>query len=207
MARPAGHRNADYDASREALLQRLSEEVLKAHGAQASVRELARAAGVTPPTLRHYFGAREDVIAAVLAYLKGRGQVFLDLAANHPVRGVRASLKWLLETLVMGWQAAVGAVHALGFTAGLGDAKLGPAYVNDVLEPTLQATEARLQRHVDAGELERCNVRHAALELLSPIVLGLLHQDNLFGRGCRPLDLDAFLADHLKRFLRAYGSR
>jgi hypothetical protein len=123
------------------------------------------------------------------------------------VKGVRASLHWLLRSLVMGWRAAVGSIHALGFTAGLGDRHLGPAYVNEVLEPTLQATEHRLKRHVAAGDLERCNVRHAALALLSPVVLGLFHQDNLFGRTCRPLNLDAFLQDHLERFLRAYGAR
>jgi AcrR family transcriptional regulator len=207
MGRPAGKRNADYGASREELLARLSAEVVKPHGAQSSVRELARAAKVTPPTLQHYFGTREEMLKAVLQHLRSRGQVFLDLAANHPVRGVRASLKWLLESLVLGWQAAVGAIHGLGFTAGLNDPQLGPAYVNEVLEPTLQAAEVRLARHIANGELERCDVRHAALELLSPVVLGLFHQDNLFGRTCRPLDLDAFLKDHLRRFLRAYGAR
>ena len=208
MGRPAGRHNADYAASREALLERLAAQVVKPHGAQASLRELAREAGVTPPTLHHYFGTREDVLAAVLVHLRQRGQRFLDAAASWPVRGgVRASLHWLLSSLVMGWQAAVGAIHALGFSAGLGDPRLGPAYVNEVLEPTLQATETRLRRHVEAGELERCDVRHAALELIAPVVLGLFHQDNLFGRTCRPLDLDAFLSDHLRRFLRADAPR
>jgi AcrR family transcriptional regulator len=207
MGRPVGRHNADYAASREALLERLAAQVVRPHGAQTSIRELARAAGVTPPTLHHYFGTREDVLEAVLKHQRGRGQRFLDAAANHPVRGVRASLQWLLSSLVMGWQAAVGSIHALGFSAGLGDARLGPAYVNEVLEPTLQATEARLRRHISAGELERCDVRHAAIELIAPVVLGLFHQDNLFGSRCRPLDLDVFLRDHLKRFLRAYAPR
>lgn len=206
MGRPAGRQNADYEASREALLERLAAQVVQPHGAQASLRELARAAGVTPPTLHHYFGTREDVLEAVLKHLRSRGERFLEMAANFPVRGgVKASLQWLLSSLVMGWQAAVGAIHGLGFSAGLGDERLGPAYVNEVLEPTLQATEARLKRHIEAGELERCDVRHAALELIAPVVLGLFHQDNLFGSRCRPLELEPFLRDHLKRFLRAYA--
>ena len=73
-----------------------------------------------------------------------------------------------------------------------------------LLEPLLQAGEQHLQRHLDAGQLAPCDVRRAALTLQGPLVLGLLHQDNLSGDGCRPLDLDAFIDAHVDAFLRAF---
>jgi hypothetical protein len=88
----------------------------------------------------------------------------------------------------------------------VGHETLGPVYVQELLEPTLQSAEARLSRHIADGELRRCDVRHAALELVCPVVLGLLHQVQLSGARCRPLDVERFLADHLDTFLRAYAA-
>ena len=86
------------------------------------------------------------------------------------------------------------------------DATLGPAYINEILEPTLKAVEARLARHRAEGELRSCDLRHAALALIAPPLLALLHQGELFGSLCRPLDINAFLKDHLDGFLRAYSA-
>lgn len=207
MSRPAGRRNADYEQEREHLVNRLLPALLRPGGPELSFREMAQAAEVSPATLRHYFGTREQVFAAALSVLHRAGLPHLHAAATQPISGVRASLDWLLRNVILGWRVGVGAVHALGLGAGLLHDRLGPAYISEVLEPTLQAAEARLSRHIAEGELELCDVRHAALELLSPIVLGLLHQDSLFGARCRPLDLDRFLEDHLDRFLRAYACR
>jgi hypothetical protein len=73
-----------------------------------------------------------------------------------------------------------------------------------LLEPMLQVGELFLQRHIDLGELQPCDVRQAALMLQGPLVLGLLHQENLSGARCRPLDLDAFINAHVEAFLRAF---
>ena len=206
MGRRAGSRNADYAQTREALLRALKPTLLAPGGAGLSFRELAAAAGVVPTTLRYYFASREGVVIAMLEYLRREGAEFLRMAASRPAGPVEASLRWFLESTVMAWRRfSVGGAHALGLSAGLGDGQLGPAYVNELLEPTLQAAEARIARHVAEGELGACDVRHAALELLSPVVLGLLHQDNLLGASCRPLALEPFLEDHLARFLRAHA--
>lgn len=206
MSRPIGRRNADYEQERQHLVERLRPALLQPGGAELSFREMAAAAAVSPATLRHYFGSREQLLAEFMIELRRLGLPHLLAAATQPIEGVRESLDWLLRQIVKGWRFGVGSIHTLGLTAGLGHDKLGPAYINEVLEPTLQAAEARIARHVSTGELEPCDLRHAALELLSPLVLGLLHQENLHGAGCRPLDLEAFLVDHLDRFLRAHGA-
>ena len=205
MARVKGSRNADYDKERARLLEAVRARLLAPDGAQASFRELAESAEVSVATLRHYFGSREALVLEVMADMHRRGLPFLLASATEPHGPVRESLQWFLQSLLTGWRRGVGAVHAFGLTAGLGHATLGPAYVKELLEPTLQAAEARLARHIADGELGRCDVRHAALQLVSPVGLGLLHQVQLSGVDCRPLDVERFLADHLETFLRAHA--
>ncbi|HEX5752701.1 MAG TPA: TetR/AcrR family transcriptional regulator [Archangium sp.] len=205
MARVKGSRNADYEKERERLLHAVRERLLAKDGAQASFRELAEVAGVSVATLRHYFGSREALLSEVMADMHQRGLPYLHATATEFHGPVRESLQWLLQQFLVGWRAGVGEVHAFGLTSSLGHEKLGPVYVQELLEPTLQATEARLSRHIADGELRRCDVRHAALELVCPVVLGMLHQVQLAGSRCRPLDVERFLEDHLDTFLRAYA--
>ena len=205
MARAKGSRNADYAEERQRLVAAVKGRLLSPEGAQASFRELAASAGVSVATLRHYFATREALLTEVMEHMHREGLPYIHEAATGDHGRLRESLRWLLEQMVMGWQFGVGSIHAYGLTAGLGHAELGPAYVKELLEPTLQAAEARLARHIAEGEMRRCDVRHAALALLSPVLLGLLHQKQLLGAQCRPLDIDRFLEDHLEAFLRAYA--
>ncbi|WP_395809451.1 TetR/AcrR family transcriptional regulator [Archangium minus] len=206
MARVKGSRNADYEKERRRLLEAVRVRLLEADGAQASFRQLAEVAGVSVATLRHYFGSREALLAEVMVDMHRLGMPRLLSVALEVEGPVRESLRWFLQSLSKGWRVgSVGAVHAFGLTAGMGHQLLGPVYVKELLEPTLQAAEARLSRHIADGELRHCDVRHAALELVCPVVLGLLHQVQLSGASCRPLDVDRFLEDHLETFLRAYA--
>lgn len=126
--------------------------------------------------------------------------------AGTPIEGdVRRSLLTMLQGLKTAWfEHGVGRMHSMSLAAGLVTEPLGPSYVNFLLEPMLESGETRLRRHLERGELCECNVRYAALHLLGPVVLALLHQDSLGGAACRPLDLDDFLKRHVEAFLRAY---
>jgi AcrR family transcriptional regulator len=206
MPRPSGRRNADYDVTRAALLSRLHDALLKADGVRLSFRQMSDAAGVSATTLRHYFQSREQVIAEVLALSHRAGLPYLHAAATQPTEALRPSLTWFLGFVVQGWRAGVSAVHGLGLTEGIGHSALGPAYLREILEPSLQAAETRLARHVAAGELAPCDVRQAAIELIGPLLVALLHQDALGGTRCRPLDIDAFCVEHIERFVRAFAA-
>ena len=206
MPRPAGRRNADYDTTRAALLSRLYDALLKADGVRLSFRQMSDAAGVSPTTLRHYFQSREQIISDVLALSHRAGLPYLHAAATQPTQALRLSLQWFLDFLIQGWRAGVGAVHGLGLTEGIGHSALGPAYLREILEPSLQAAETRLARHVASGDLGPCDVRHAAIELVGPLLVTLLHQDALGGTRCRPLDLPAFCEEHIERFVRAFSA-
>src|SRR4051812_45801144 len=135
MAGTAGSRNADFEESKAKLVRRLA----RSASASSSFRELAVKAKVSTATLRHYFGDREGVLEQVLAHQRTQGEPYLEAAAVAEIGDVGESLSWLLHTIAGAWSRGLGDVHGLGIGAGLGDKRLGPAYVNEVLEPTLQS--------------------------------------------------------------------
>jgi len=205
MSRPSGRKNEDHEQTRHHLVQRAAVHLTSLGGADASFRELADRCGVSSSTLRHYFSTREQLVEEVFALLGRQGDPYhLEIATRVP-RDVETSLRAFLAMLLEGWSAGVGAIHAFGLRAGTGDARVGPLYVERILEPTLQSFEARLARHVADGTFPRCDLRAAGLSFLSPVLLALLHQDSLSGRTCRPLDLEDFVDQHVKRWLRGWG--
>lgn len=205
MGRPAGTRNQGFDEKREALTFALVPRVMATP--PASFRELAEAANVSVPTLRHYFGDRDGAIRAALQAMHTLGAVGMERSATEALGPLPESLRWFMASFREAW-ANYGAARmiAAGLSEGLGSEGVGPTFVDTMLEPSLQAAERRLAVHRDCGEIEAANLRHAAIDLVSPVLLALLHQGPLGGDRCRPLDLDAFVEDHLARFVRAWGT-
>lgn len=177
-------------------------------GVRASLRELASAAGTSVATIKHYFKDRDGLLRAVLESQHLDAAPYLAMAAMPVAGDVRASLGAYLAGLRGAWfEHGVGVIQATSLAGGLANEALGPSYVNHILEPLLGTCETLLRRHVELGDLGPMDPRVAALQLLSPVVLALLHQDSLSGASCRPLDLDAFFAEHLAAFLRAWPPR
>ena len=166
---------------------------------------MAQAAGVSPSTLRHYFSGREAALLAVLERVHEMGLRYVAEGATAEHGPAAPSLLWFLSYLAQGWERGVGRAHALGLTEGLDDRVLGPAYLRTLLEPAVQSAEARIALHVARGELGPCDLRLAALGLVSPVVMVLLHRRALGGCAVRPLDVEGFLREHVARFLRAFA--
>lgn len=207
MARPPGSRNRDYELERERLAVALVPVLLHRDNVASSLRELATAAGVSVPTLRHYFGSREGAWRAAVEALGQLGATHIARTAEEERGGPAESTRWVLDGFVQAWtRFGVGTMFAAGLALGMASEEVGPAFVNALLEPTLQAAEARLSRHIARGELAPMDVRAAALALLSPVVLALLHQGALGGDRCRPLDLGALLDAHHAAWMRGWAS-
>lgn len=206
MARRPGDRNRDFDAKREAILARLEPRLLAPDAATLSFHEMAEAADVSPSSLRHHLGSRSEVVAAVLARMGQKGAPFLAMVAAAPELPVEASLRWLLGRLVLGLNHGLAEMVGMGLAMGMRDERVGPAFLDAMLEPLLQAVEARLAHHARAGELVDTDLRLAALALVSPIVLGAVHQRGLAGHLVRPLSLDSIVDETVRRFLRGYGA-
>ncbi len=207
MARKVGDRNRDFERKREQILDALQVRLMQPDAARVTMNEMAQAADVSLSTLRHHFGTRSDVMAAVLERLGRLGAPYLASVVAAPTGDVRTSLTWLVGQLVRGLRFGLGDVVGLGLTVGLRDETAGPAFLRNMLEPMLQSVETRLAHHVRTGELADTDLRLAALTLVSPLVLAVLHQRGLCGDTVRPLDLDGMVASHVDGFLRGYGVR
>lgn len=205
MPRPKGARDADYAVKRSALLRKLSARLIQLDDTRPSLRQLAIAAGVTVPTLRHYFGDREDLVQAVLEEFYVRGERYVEQGSEphgELDHSVRAFLTRLAEVLVQG--PKLGDMIAIAFLEGFYSRRLGPAGLNAVIEPPLQAMEKRLAAHQARGELADVDVRYAALMLISPLVVACIHQKQMFGDQVRPLDFAALIESTTSSFTRAY---
>jgi len=205
VGRPSGSRNRAYDDRRLTLCRALVPHLM-VDGHPATLSDLARAAEVSVPTLRHYFGDRDGVALAVIEQAHQDIESFLASWKQSELP-VRDALVSFLSSLVFGWRSSpLGTLFVGGLTMGLEDAEKGHGAVNHVLEPTLQTLEARLGVHRERGELAHgLDLRVGALMLVSPVVLALLHQDGLDGAACRPLDVDALVEQVVDGFLRGYG--
>jgi AcrR family transcriptional regulator len=206
MARKTGDRNRDFEQKRSRILDALERRVLKEDAARLTMNELANAADVSVSSLRHHLGSRSEVLAAVIERLGDKGSPFLAAMTAPTTLELRASLHMAVHMVAQGLVHGVSEIVGLGLAVGMRDPVVGPAFLDSVLEPMLQSVEQRLQQHVQRGDLPPCDVRIAALSLVSPLVLAALHQRCLGGDGLRPLRLEAVADELVERFLRAYTS-
>ena len=207
-ARSRGARNEGFEARRSALIGALRAR-LRQPGPPPSLRELAAAAGVTVPTLKHYFGDREGAIRAVMADELESGAAPggpLEVAAT-PSGSFAASVRALLRHADDGFaHGGLTEAHGMGLAEGLGSPALGADYLRLALDPTIDAFAARLRAHQARGEMRAdVDARAAAVQLLAPLVVARLHQDRLGGRASNPLDLRAMLDQQAEAFVRGYA--
>jgi AcrR family transcriptional regulator len=205
--RPSGSRNSDFDSKRASILSRLQDHVTQHGPAKLSMRELAQASGVQVNTLQHYFGSRDELVAEIFAQMVGRGKPYVDaLVASAEKGSAEEVLKRFLFGLIAAWQpGALASLHTAGLVEGLSSPALGPGYVSGLLEPTLQGVEALLARLMELKKLKPITeVREAALALVCPILMALLHQKGLGGNQCRPLDLQNMARLQVVGFLRGW---
>lgn len=207
MARPSGSRNRDYEPERARLALALARCLIAGGGAPLSAREMAAGIGVSVPTLVHYFGSRDGAWRAAIETIGRMGDAAIERAATEDHGPPGPSTRWFLESFVQAWtRHGVGAMFGTGLALGMRSSQAGPGFINGILEPSLQAAERRLARHVERGEIPPMDLRAAALALLSPVVLALIHQGPLGGDRCRPLDIDALIDVHHVAWLRGWAS-
>lgn len=203
MPRPAGTRNPEYQQRRAALIAKLERRLVDPPN-RPNMLELARSAEVSIPTLKHYFGDRAGVVAAVLVDGRARGDRFMAIAAE-PSGPFPQSIADLVSFVVQGFtRGRLGDLLAVGFAEAFRDAAASAAYLDNIMDPMIAAAGARLATHVERGEMIDVDTRHAALGLIGPLFLALVHQFDFAGKAHHPIDLEAFGAQHGAAFIRAY---
>lgn len=205
MARPKGTRSTDYDAKRAALLDEVERHLVRVAPHRPSFRELAVACNVSLATLRHYFGGRDGLMAAYLDRFGAGGLPYLDYLATTDL-GFADSIRDATRFLLLGFTLPeLGPRQAVALSEGLAEPATGQAYLRHILEPLIAALAERLDRHVARGEMRPANSRHVATQLISPLFLATLHQNQLGGKTAYPLDLTAFGDETAGAIIRAYA--
>ena len=207
MARTKGARNEGFEAKRTALIAALRDR-LRAVGPTPSFRELAAAANVSVPTLRHYFADRDGVVRAVMEDELAGGAAPggpLEIAAT-PEGAFADSIRALLRHADDGFRyGGLTEAHAMGLAEGLTSEGLAADYLGLALDPTIDAFGARLRAHQEAGEMRAdADPRAAAVQLLAPLFVARLHQDRLGGRDTAAIDMTAMLDQQSEAFVRGY---
>jgi AcrR family transcriptional regulator len=188
MPRPLGRRNPDYEEKRDRLIQDLTEYVLRTELTRPSFRQLAMAGQVAEPTLRHYFGDRETVACEILRVLGGRAEPLIKAVAQ-PSTSMDGAVDGYVQLSRAGVaHGAFARAHAFGLVEGVADENVGKAYLETLLEPSLQALEERLSPHMASASAPE--KRAAALMVFAPMLLAVLHQQLLGGAQATPIDLD-----------------
>jgi AcrR family transcriptional regulator len=182
--------------------------MMRRESARPSLRELAAAAGVSVPTLRHYFGARPQVVDAIFEDCLRQGREGLDAQSrsDEPFRdSVRAYARALIRALRADRDVRLGDLFAVGLGEGLLDASVSRSTLRHIIDPTIDVLEIRLAAHVARGEMIDTDLRAAALMLVSPLLVACLHQDQLNGKRERPMSLDDLAEALSEAFVRAYS--
>ncbi len=209
MSRPKGARDADHEAKRRDLLAKMTVHLVRRDGARASLREMAAAADVSVPTLRHYFGDRAQTLDAVLEECLRRGRPGLD-AQRSSDKPFAASIADYAADLVRVLSAPksvrLGDVFALSMAEGFLDPGLGPSTLRHIVDPTIDALQARLALHVERGEMIETDLRAAAMMLVSPLLVASLHQQQLRGDTQSPMSMDSMIENVVAAFVRAFAA-
>lgn len=202
MGRPIGKRNAGYVARRRALALAAAGGLVNAQGEPGTLKDLAEAANVSVPTIKHYFQDRDGAIQAALAATM---ETIHDQLLANPINlkvPAEDALIDFFRRLAQEWRTnGLGRIHAAALSLGLGHPQRGPIYIDQVLDPILALVEAHLRRRVGRGELRLPSTRYGAQALTTPILFALLHQDHLGGARHHPIDLDDFIAAHVRLVL------
>lgn len=201
MGRTPGTRNANYEERRANLAAAALHAFLGPSGQPASFRAIAQELGEDPRTLRHYFGNADGLYEATFQTLQARSQRFRDAVFARRDDGPSAALLHYCHSLVEGWGYGLDTVFHVALAGGLENEVRGPVVVEHFLEPTLSVGEELFTYFHATGELAIPDPRAASIAFLPPLIFALVHQHSLRGHGIRPLDIDAFITDHVRRFV------
>ena len=205
MPRPVGVKNKDFVEKRQALQGKLTDFALNSDLRRPSLRQFAIAAGASEPTLRHYFGDRKGVVIAILQEIGTRGSSLWSMISTPSSDQETAIVEYFRVSEAGMRHGGFVRAHAFGIIEGIADEMAGRAYLENVLEPALQAIAEKL-RKTPGAPTDPAALKAASFAALSPMLVISLHQDLLGGHQTDPIsaeDLFAYLQTWLGKSLMA----
>jgi AcrR family transcriptional regulator len=180
---------------KDELLGELAHIAVADRSAPVSLRQFAIKAGVSEPTLRHYFADRQGVVIAIIGYFAAGAQDWLKRSAT-PAASVEEAVRGYADLALEGADTDTFAkAHAFALVESIHDPVVARAYLDLIVEPSLKSIEHRLQPALDPDGVAPDRVRHGAISLYAPILIAVVHQRLLRGTEARPMDMSAFFND------------
>lgn len=171
--------------------------------AAARLDDIASRAGVSKGALYLYFETKEDIFRAVVsqAIAPNVGAV-QAMAAAHPgpladlLRGVTGHIAGVVERTPLGGVLKMVVGEARNFP------EIARVWHDDLVSPALGAMTAAIQAAQARGEVKPGDPRIYALQLISPMLVAILHRETFEPVGAPRFDLSAVLAQHVETLLR-----
>lgn len=200
MSRPSGVRNQDFAQKRQALLDKMEVFILEKGNESPSFRQLAIAAEISEPTLRHYFTDRSGVMVALIENFRDKSAFMRD-ATRQASDGIADSLEGYHQ-LVRRFRQDATFVQAQAFMIreSMADAAARRAYLEHIVEPSIDALADRLVR-TKGGPANYQTARTAGMMLMSSSIFMILHQELLDAKEHAPVDEDWYF-EHIRNWMR-----
>lgn len=170
--------------------------------AAARLDEIARRAGVSKGAVYLYFETKEDIFRAVVerAISPNIGMI-KAMAAAHPgpladlLRGVAGHIAGVVETTPLGGVMKMVVGEARNFP------ELARVWHDELIVHALSAMATAIESAQARGEVKPGDPRAYALQLISPLLVGVLWRETFVPVGARPFDLKALLSQHIDTLL------
>jgi AcrR family transcriptional regulator len=171
--------------------------------AAAKLDDIARQAGVSKGAVYLYFETKEDIFRAVVerAIAPNIG-VVKAMAAAHPgpledlLRGVVEVVTGVIET------APVGGVLKMVVGEAGNFPELARVWHEKLVSQALGAMTTAIANAQARGEVRPGDPRAYAVQLIAPLLVGVLWRETFVPVGAEPFDLPALMRQHVETLLR-----
>lgn len=170
--------------------------------------EIAARAGVSKGALYLYFATKEDLFRAVVTQA-----VAPDLErVGDFARAHQGTFAELLSTIVrlFARTAATGSIGPMA-KAVIGESRNFPELArhwhDTVVSPMLLLMAGAIARAQDRGEVRQGDPRLYAMQVASPVLMGMLWRETFVPGGAEPFDLGELAEQHVRTLLHGLAER
>jgi AcrR family transcriptional regulator len=176
--------------------------------AAAKLDEIARRAGVSKGALYLYFETKEELFRAVVDQaIAPNMQTIRAMVAAHPgpladlLRLVVERVGAVIETLPVGGVVKMVIAEAGNFPA------LARVWHDDLVAHMLGALTDAIAAAQKRGEVKAGDPRMYALEVIAPMLVGLIWRETFVPVGAEPFDLPALARQHVETMIEGLKAR
>ena len=175
--------------------------------AAARLDEIAARAGVSKGALYLYFETKEDIFRAVVGQMIAPNiQAVRAMIAAHPgplpdlLRAFGAQAARLIDTLPIGGVAKMVIGEARNFP------ELARVWHDELVVHAIGALTDAIGAAQARGEVRPSDPRAFALQLIAPMLVGVIWRETFVPVGAEPFDLPALARQHVETMIRGIAA-